>query len=77
MRVEIDTLHWSLVSLIDLDHMLRTQVIQLDLFVMRAGGDAVAEGVELHLMDDSRVLLVSLDRFFGVQVPNMDQLIVT
>lgn len=61
MRVEIDALHWSLVPLIDLDHMLRTQVIQLDLFVMRAGGNAVAKGVELHLMDDSRVLLVSLN----------------
>jgi hypothetical protein len=74
--MEIDALHWSLVSLIDLNHMLRTQVIQFDLLVMRAGSNAVAQGVELHLMNHSRVLLVSLDRFLCIKVPYVDQLVI-
>jgi len=28
-------------------------------------------------MDDSRVLLIGLDRFFGVEVPDVDQFVIT
>lgn len=76
VRMEVDALDWPLVPLVDLYDMLRAQVVELDLLVVRAGGDAVAEGVELDLVDDSRVLLVGLDGLLGVEIPDVDELVV-
>ena len=57
-------------TLVNLNYMLGTKVINLDLFVMGARGHTTAQGVELCLVDDSTVLLVSLDGLFCVQVPD-------
>lgn len=76
VRMEIYALDWSLVPLVDLDDMLRAQVVQFDLLIVRAGGDAVAEGVELDLMDDTGVFLVGLDGFLGVEIPDVDELVI-
>jgi len=43
VRVEVNTLDWSLVTLIHLNHMLGSEIVQFDLFVVGAGGYAVAE----------------------------------
>jgi hypothetical protein len=74
--MEVYAFDWSLVPLVDLDDMLRAQVVQFDLLIVRAGGDAVAEGVELDLMDNARVFLVGLDGFLGVEIPDVDELII-
>lgn len=74
--MEVYAFDWSLVPLVDLDDMLRAQVVQFDLLIVGAGGDAVAEGVELDLMDDTGVFLVGLDGFLGVEIPDVDELII-
>lgn len=76
MRVEVDALDGSLVPLVDLDDVLRAEVVELDLLVVGAGGDAVAQRVELDLVDDPRVLLVGLDGLAGGEVPDVDELVV-
>ena len=43
---------------------------------MRAGGDAVAQRVELDLMDDSGVFLIGLNGFLGVEIPDVDEFVV-
>lgn len=74
--MEVDTFDWSFVPLVDLDNMLRTQIVQFDLFVVRTGSNAVAKRMKLDLMNHSSMFLVGLNRFLSVQVPNMDHLIV-
>lgn len=52
---------WALVPFVDLDHMLRSQVVQLYLLIVRARNDAIPQRMEFHLMNHSGVLLVRLD----------------
>ena len=40
--MEVYAFDGSFVALVDLDDVLRPEVIQLDFFIMRAGGDTVA-----------------------------------
>lgn len=76
VRVEVNALDWPLMPFVDLYDVLRAQVVELDLLVVGAGGDAVAERVELDLVDDSGVLLVGLDGLLGGEVPDVDELVV-
>ena len=43
MWMKINAFDWSFMSLIDLNHMLRPKIIELDLFIMGAGSYAIAE----------------------------------
>lgn len=74
--MEVNRLDWTLVPLIDLNHTLRTDIIQLNLSIVRAGGHTIPQVVELDRMDDPRVLFVRLDLFLLVDVPNVDKLII-
>lgn len=74
--MEIYAFDWSFMSLVDLNHMLRPQVVKLDLLIMRARGNAIPKRVKLHLMDHTRMFLIGLYRFFGVEIPDVDKFII-
>ena len=77
MRMEINAFDWSFMPLINLNDMLRPQIVKFNLFVMRTRSNTIAKRVKFNLMNNSRVLLIGLNRFFGIQVPDVNQLIVT
>ena len=66
VRMKINTFDWSLMPLVDLNHMLRPKIVKLDLFIMRTRGNTVTQWMKLDLMDNSSMFLVSLYRFFSV-----------
>jgi hypothetical protein len=74
--MEIYAFHWPIMPLIDLNDVLRPEIVEFDLLIVRAGSNAVAKGVELDLMDHSSVFLIGLDGLLGREVPNVNQLIV-
>jgi hypothetical protein len=76
MGMEVDALDWALVSLVNLYDMLGTKVVEFNLLVVGAGGNAVSEGVKLDLVDDSIVFLVGLDGLLGGEVPDVDEFVV-
>lgn len=75
--MEVNALHRSVVALIDLDHVLGPQIVQLDLFIVRTAGDTVSQGVKLRLVDHSSMLLICLDGLTRVEVPNVNDLVIT
>ena len=75
--MEINTFNWTLVSLVHLDHVLRTQVVELDLFVMGTRSNAVSQRMEFDLVDHTSVLLVCLDCFLCSEIPNSDHFVIT
>lgn len=66
VRMKINTFDWSLVPLVDLNHVLRPKIIKFDLFIVRAGSNTVAQWMKLDLMYNPGMFLVSLYRFFSV-----------
>jgi len=74
--MKVYTFDGPLMSLVDLNDMLRPKIIEFYLFVVRTGGDAISKGVKFDLVDDACVLLVGLDGLFGYWVPDVDQFVV-
>jgi hypothetical protein len=75
--MEINRFDWSLMTFIDLNDVLGSQVVNFDLFVMRTRGHAIAQRMEFGLVNYTVVLLISLDRFFCRQVPDNYLFVIT
>jgi hypothetical protein len=75
--MKIDTFNRAFVSFVDLNNVLGSKIIKLDLFIMRTRSNAISQRMKLDLMNNSCMFLVGLDGFFCVQVPNMDQFVIT
>ena len=58
--MEVDAFDWPIVSFVNLNDMLRSEIVEFDFFIMRAGGNTISKGVKFDLMNDSRMLLIGL-----------------
>lgn len=56
--MEVDAFDWSIMSFVNLNDMLRSEIVEFDFFIMRAGGNTISKGVKFDLMNDSRMLLI-------------------
>lgn len=70
-RVKINSSDCAFVPFINLNHLVGPQVIQFDFAIVGARCGDVAQRMELHLMNHPRVLLVLLQHFLGLHIPNV------
>lgn len=71
-RVEFDVEDRIGVGVVVLDDPLGSDIVELDLLVVRARAENGGVGGELHLVDDADMVVVALRFLFGLAVPDDD-----
>ena len=76
MRMKVNWFYWSLMTFVNLNDMLGSQIVKFDFFIMGTRSHTVSQGMKFCLVDDSIVLLISLNWLLGVKVPNNDLFVI-